>query len=326
MNIIVILLQILSTLFSPIYCIFQLMKKTLLLQIIAIITGVVYIVSGIGKAFNTTAFAYIIYEYHFGYAFLVAPVIPVIEVLLGLMLAVRIYPRFAAITSVVMLTVFTIIYAYGYWVHQIEDCGCFGEIKALQLSPWVTFTRNILLLAMSVFIALKSSAEKHRNITPWKVWIVFPMIIAVSLLSGFSFKLTAEEADTTHPWQGKAVKDTQLPLFIHTRPDSTYLCFVFSWKCQHCWNSIENVKSFKTYHVVDTIIGISLHDDKNEARTRKYFDINFPVIKTSRDSTRMLTEVFPTMFIISNDTIKVAYQSEIPSHLTLLGASFAKDK
>ena len=77
---------------------------------------------------------------------------------------------------------------------------------------------------------------------------------------------------------------------------------------------------------MDNIIGISFRDDVNEARTRKYFDINFPVIKTSRDSTKMLTEVFPTMFIISHDTVKVAFQSEIPSHLTLLGSSLDGNK
>ncbi|MEI8202267.1 MAG: MauE/DoxX family redox-associated membrane protein [Bacteroidota bacterium] len=302
------------------------MKKPLLLQILSIIIGTVFIVSGIGKAFNTTAFAYIIYEYHFGYAFFAAPVIPVIEVLLGLMLIFKIYRRTAALLSGIMLLIFSIIFAYGYWAHQIEDCGCFGEIRALQLSPWITFTRNIVLLIMSVFIMLNRTAETQKQLTLWKAWIVFPIIIGVALLSGFSFKLTADESDTTHPWQGKAIKDTKLPLFIHTNPDSTYLCFVFSWKCFHCWNSIENVKSYKAYHVVDSIIGISMHDDKNEARTRKYFDINFPVIKTSRDSTRLLTEVLPTMFIISRDTIKVAFQSEIPSHLTLLSSSLGDSK
>ncbi len=302
------------------------MKKIHLFQILSIITGLVYLVSGIGKALNTTAFAYIIYEYHFGNAFLAAPVIPIMEVLLGLMLMLKIYPKTSAKISIVMLLIFTAIYAYGYWAHQIKDCGCFGEIKALQLSIWMTFTRNIILIIFSIFLIYTPRSEHHKNITPWKVWVVIPVIVFSSILSGFSFKLTSEEADTTHPWQGKAVKDTKLPMFIHTQSDNTYLCFVFSWKCYHCWNSIENIKSYKTYHVVDNIIGISFRDDVNEARTRKYFDINFPVIKTSRDSTKMLTEVFPTMFIISHDTVKVAFQSEIPSHLTLLGSSLDGNK
>ncbi len=81
------------------------------LNIYAVITGLFFLISGVGKAIDTAAFSDLIYQYGLGYLMILAPVIAVAEILTGLALILLIKPKFYSLVAFILLFIFTISFA-----------------------------------------------------------------------------------------------------------------------------------------------------------------------------------------------------------------------
>ena len=163
----------------------------ILLNLCALILGVVFIFSGFVKAVDPLGTCYKIEDYieAFGLAKVVPDFLPLmlsialccLEFLIGIMLLLRVRRRIATILVLLMMVVMTPLTFYLALTNPISDCGCFGD--ALVLTNWQTFYKNVVLLigAIVVFIGYKQltpilSFKKEWMVTSWS--LVFILGIA----------------------------------------------------------------------------------------------------------------------------------------------------
>ena len=109
------------------------------------ILGLIFLFSAFAKAWDAEAFADMLLLYGPQWFSIGAPIIIMIEAVLGMALVMRFKTRWSAIAADCFLVVVSAIFAYGVLAKGIQDCGCFGIFsKMFTGKPWVTFVRNLL--------------------------------------------------------------------------------------------------------------------------------------------------------------------------------------
>ncbi|WP_348634877.1 BT_3928 family protein [Winogradskyella sp. SYSU M77433] len=135
-------------------------------QISRIFVGVLFIISGFIKLNDPLGFSYKLQEY-FGadvlnieflipYALGLSVFVVVFEVVLGVFLLIGYKPKFTVWSLLLMIVFFTFLTFYSAYFDKVKDCGCFGD--ALKLTPWESFTKDVILL---VFILILFFGIKH---------------------------------------------------------------------------------------------------------------------------------------------------------------------
>jgi uncharacterized membrane protein YphA (DoxX/SURF4 family) len=142
------------------------MKHTLL-QLLRAIVGLLFIFSGLIKANDPLGFGYKLQEYFevFHIAFLndfatvFAILLCTIEIVLGALLLLGIRSRNVASGLLFTIIFFTFLTFYSAFFEVVTSCGCFGD--AIPLTPWQSFSKDIVLLFMILYIY-----KKRDEITP----------------------------------------------------------------------------------------------------------------------------------------------------------------
>jgi uncharacterized membrane protein YphA (DoxX/SURF4 family) len=127
--------------------------------VVRVVVGVVWIVAGGLKFTDPAQSVAAVRAYQLLPGDLAAPVgqlLPVVEIVVGLMLVVGLLTRGAAVISAVLFVLF-IVGIVSVWVRGINiDCGCFGgggaDPDAASKYPW-EIARDAALLLGSLFVA-----------------------------------------------------------------------------------------------------------------------------------------------------------------------------
>ncbi len=128
-----------------------------------IFVGVLFIISGLIKLNDPVGFSFKLEEY-FGvgvlnltwlepYALAIALFVVVFEVLLGVFLLLGFKTKFTVWSLLLMIVFFTFLTFYSAYFNKVTDCGCFGD--AVKLTPWQSFTKDIILLVFILVLFLK---------------------------------------------------------------------------------------------------------------------------------------------------------------------------
>jgi len=136
--------------------------KNFLVQFSRIFVGLLFIISGLIKLNDPVGFSYKLAEY-FGetvlnfpffipYALAIAVAIVVFETVLGFMLLIGFKPKFTVWSLLLMIVFFTFLTFYSAYFNKVTDCGCFGD--ALKLTPWQSFTKDVVLMIFIVILFL----------------------------------------------------------------------------------------------------------------------------------------------------------------------------
>lgn len=131
-----------------------------IVQLSRIFTGVLFIISGFIKLNDPLGFSYKLQEY-FGadvlnmeflipYALGISVIVVVFEVVLGVFLLIGYKPKFTVWSLLLMIVFFTFLTFYSAYFDKVKDCGCFGD--ALKLTPWESFTKDVILLVLILII------------------------------------------------------------------------------------------------------------------------------------------------------------------------------
>jgi len=137
-----------------------------LVHLSRIFVGILFIISGFIKLNDPLGFSYKLQEY-FGsdvlnleflipYALGISVLVVVFEVVLGVFLLIGYKPKFTIWSLLTMIVFFTFLTFYSAYFDKVKDCGCFGD--ALKLTPWESFTKDLILL---VFILILVYGLKH---------------------------------------------------------------------------------------------------------------------------------------------------------------------
>ncbi|WP_340066037.1 BT_3928 family protein [Ascidiimonas aurantiaca] len=124
-----------------------------------VVVGILFIISGFVKLNDPVGFSFKLEEYFSPavlnldfltpFALALALFVVIFEVVLGVMLLVGFIPRFTVWSLLLMIVFFTFLTFYSAYFNKVTDCGCFGD--ALKLTPWQSFTKDVVLL---VFILI----------------------------------------------------------------------------------------------------------------------------------------------------------------------------
>lgn len=125
-----------------------------------IFVGVLFIISGLIKLNDPVGFSFKLEEYFsqgvldlpifMPYALAIAVIMVIIEVLLGVMLLIGFKPKFTVWSLLGMIVFFTFLTFYSAYFNKVTDCGCFGD--AVKLTPWESFTKDIVLLVLILIL------------------------------------------------------------------------------------------------------------------------------------------------------------------------------
>lgn len=128
-------------------------------QFSRIFVGILFIISGLIKLNDPVGFSYKLAEYFSEPVFNMPVFVPfvlaialflvILEVILGVMLLVGYKPKFTIWSLLILIVFFTFLTFYSAYFNVVKDCGCFGD--ALKLTPWQSFTKDVVLL---VFILI----------------------------------------------------------------------------------------------------------------------------------------------------------------------------
>ena len=161
-----------------------------LVNIIRIIVGVLFIISGFIKLNDPIGFSYKLQEYFSPgvldlsglapYSLGIAIILVLIEFLLGVSLIIGYLKKSTLALLVLMIIFFTFLTFYSAYYNKVTDCGCFGD--ALHLTPWQSFSKDVVLLLMIVFLAFG-----QKYITPFFTKLGRSILILVSFFAAMGF-------------------------------------------------------------------------------------------------------------------------------------------
>ena len=143
------------------------------------IVGLLFIFSGMVKTIDPIGFSFKLEEYFspsvFDLPFLSEIALPlsiffvVFEVLLGVLLILGIWKRFTLTWLLALIIFFTFLTFYSAYYNKVTDCGCFGD--AIKLTPWESFTKDIILLVLIIFLWIGQKYIKPILAKPIGSWL-----------------------------------------------------------------------------------------------------------------------------------------------------------
>ncbi len=129
-----------------------------LYTVLRMLLGAVFIFSGYVKTVDPWGSSIKMAEYfeamhldmlHF-LSFPLANLFSILELLVGYLLLFNIQQKWASRMAFFFMLFFTPLTFWSAVTQKVTDCGCFGD--AVKLTDWETFYKNIVLLAIAVFV------------------------------------------------------------------------------------------------------------------------------------------------------------------------------
>ncbi len=164
--------------------------KNVLFQFSKWFVGILFIFSGLIKANDPLGFGYKLQEYfevfHInflnGWATGIAVLLCVLEIVFGALLLFGIFKNLVVKGLLATIIFFTFLTFVSAAFKVVTSCGCFGD--AIPLTPWQSFSKDIVLLLLIVYIYI--NRELIQPITE-KAKLqngLFALVFAASLLFG----------------------------------------------------------------------------------------------------------------------------------------------
>ncbi|SMG33086.1 hypothetical protein SAMN05661096_02072 [Marivirga sericea] len=164
-----------------------------LVDIIRYIVGGLFIFSGLVKVVDPVGTAIKLEEYFAvfagdiasffsvfePYALVIGIVLNVIEVTLGVALIIRWRVRYTMNLLSIMIIFFTFLTFYTAYFNKVTDCGCFGD--AITLTPWQSFTKDIILVILIGFLYLNIKRIKESTFGPKNIIVICTTVVSLLL-------------------------------------------------------------------------------------------------------------------------------------------------
>jgi len=113
-------------------------------RVVRVLLGVVLIFSGITKIVDPSKAVDLMLEFKVipeALILIIISVLPVLEILTGMLLVTGMYPKLASISALALFFGFFLISIYGTIIGLNSDCGCFGSVIKSRIG-WSMVVRN----------------------------------------------------------------------------------------------------------------------------------------------------------------------------------------
>ncbi|BDD02880.1 BT_3928 family protein [Aureibacter tunicatorum] len=160
-------------------------------RIVRILTGSVFIFSGLVKLNDPQGTAIKMKEYFEIFAsdfssifhVLIPYVLPlavfvcVLEVMLGWALIFKYRMKLTLTVLMALIVYFGFLTFYSAYFNKVTDCGCFGD--AIPLNPWESFWKDVVLGIMGLFMIFNYKKADRDESANWDKFMLALMIINV---------------------------------------------------------------------------------------------------------------------------------------------------
>jgi len=106
-----------------------------------------------------------IFHYLVPMALYIGLFVVILEILLGVALLVRWKMKLTLYVLLGLIVFFTFLTFYSAAFNKVTDCGCFGD--AIALNPWQSFTKDIVLLILIVYMIFRRKKMKSAASLTW---------------------------------------------------------------------------------------------------------------------------------------------------------------
>ncbi len=158
----------------------------ILLHANRILIGLLFVFSGFVKAVDPLGTVYKIEDYliafdgfFVGLTFLAFPAaicLIALELLIGLNLLFKVWPKITSWIALVFMLFMTALTLYIAIYNPVSDCGCFGD--ALVISNWQTFFKDVVLLIMIIILLFgkKQLRPIYQSGFEWTLVVLFVIV------------------------------------------------------------------------------------------------------------------------------------------------------
>lgn len=161
--------------------------KKIALNFSRIFVGTLFIFSGLIKANDPLGFGYKLQEYFdvFHMPFLagmatgIAILLCVLEIVLGALLLFGFWNRKVTGGLLAIIIFFTFLTFVSAAFKVVTSCGCFGD--AIPLTPWQSFSKDLVLLVLIIYLFINRDAIKPITSNPKVQQSLFALVTLVSL-------------------------------------------------------------------------------------------------------------------------------------------------
>jgi hypothetical protein len=250
--------------------------------------GLIFLFSSISKAIDIETFAFLLMSYGNNNFSFFAPIITAIEFYLGLSFLFGWYSKQLIWFSFWLVFIFTIIFVLGYFLLEIEDCGCFGNL--LKLDPIVSIVKNAVLLII-LFLLKENTGEKRNNY--FKLAIIISFTFIMLMINGFEIKKLYKF--------NRILVGNKLEYFKEHIQNDRQIWFLFNPNCNHCQNIIPQINALK----ID-VIGVYptyIKREKILAFSKKH-KVKFKLVAVDEVVLNKLTHRYPLIIYSENGIVK----------------------
>ncbi|WP_418262832.1 BT_3928 family protein [Flavobacterium faecale] len=164
--------------------------KNIITQFSRLFVGVLFIISGLIKLNDPVGFSYKLTEYFSEPVFnmpvftpsalSIALFIVILEVVLGVFLLIGYKVKGTIWVLLLMIVKFSFLTFYSAYNDVVKDCGCFGD--ALHLTPWESFTKDIVLLFFIIILVFNRKLVKPLFNPKTQLFVAYGSLIASAFM------------------------------------------------------------------------------------------------------------------------------------------------
>ena len=246
------------------------------LAVIRVLVGLVFFISGLFKIIDIQAFRDIVISlglFNGSISFLASIILPVLELLLGLLLLLGVYTRIVAIHLNVLIILFS--WVTFYVLNNMPDllCGCFGKFFNLTFSIYhfivllVLFIFNLILIievretwSLEKYLREKISKQKKMLIIEVLTYVFIAIgiiLIAFAIyanLKGLRNSSDSENTATNQESSSQEISgsDTDEPLIEVLSVDEAYQAYISN--SGYVFVDVRSVSEYEDGHIEGAIL------------------------------------------------------------------------
>jgi uncharacterized membrane protein YphA (DoxX/SURF4 family)/thioredoxin-related protein len=239
--------------------------KNTIVFIIFLVTGVVFIFSGVSKIGSLDSFELYVYSLdilNLPLTSLFTRLLISVEIFCGILLFIPLYRRFAWYLSLSLLFLFSVYLIIILLSKNTADCHCFGDF--IRLKPIYSLLKNIVLILLLFPIRWWLKHRKQNLIVPSVLFISILIIITLLFPSTLLYqKKNRQSAQFNYvAYKAFSREDTTRVFRAEDRP--MMLCF-FSSGCKYCKLAARKITLIAKTHSIprDRIVFIFRKNARN---------------------------------------------------------------
>ena len=232
-----------------------------------VLLAALFIVSAVAKLVAIDDFELDVFSYGFmplTLTYIATRICIVVELLLGVFVAVGWWRKWVNLAAMTMLLLFSIFLCYAALIGRTDSCQCMGRLA--DMSPAVSLLKNaVLIVLVLLYMRLVKNDEGHGHLANRKKVLITAGIVLVALVAVFTISVPDSWlfGDEEMLYDKELLKET----LEERQLDKGHKMVAFVTPgCPYCRMSREKISSIAKRHELDTtdIIYLEPADIGNE--------------------------------------------------------------